>query len=76
MIARALELAAGFAQLPAHVYAANKLTTRQDDIYMYDRRLSVSEISTLYTAAIPEPTTGLLLGLGLLGVAVRRRSMG
>ncbi|HIC68519.1 MAG TPA: PEP-CTERM sorting domain-containing protein [Candidatus Latescibacteria bacterium] len=22
---------------------------------------------------IPEPTTGLLLGLGLLGVAVRRR---
>ena len=25
---------------------------------------------------IPEPTTGLLLGLGLLGVAVRRRSMG
>jgi DNA-binding beta-propeller fold protein YncE len=25
---------------------------------------------------VPEPTTGLLLGLGLLGVAVRRRSMG
>jgi hypothetical protein len=25
---------------------------------------------------VPEPTTGLLLGLGLLGVAFRRRSMG
>jgi hypothetical protein len=39
---------------------------------MYDRRRSVSEISTLYST-IPESTTGLLLGLGLLGVAVRRR---
>ena len=27
-------------------------------------------------AFVPEPTTGLLLGLGLLGVAVRRRSVG
>jgi hypothetical protein len=43
-----------------------------DDVYIYDRALSSSEIQTLYSA-IPEPTTGLLLGLGLLGVAVRRR---
>ena len=27
-------------------------------------------------ASVPEPTTGLLLGLGLLGVAVRRRHIG
>jgi hypothetical protein len=28
---------------------------------------------TLEVSSVPEPTTGLLLGLGLLGVAVRRR---
>ena len=43
-----------------------------DDVYIYNRALSAAEVSTLYTA-VPEPTTGLLLGLGLLGVAVRLR---
>jgi hypothetical protein len=45
-----------------------------DNLYIYDRALSPAEVSTLYSASVPEPTTGLLLGLGLLGVAVRRQA--
>jgi len=41
-------------------------------LYIYDRALSGSEISTLYSP-IPEPSTALLVGLGLVGVGVRRR---
>ena len=43
-----------------------------DDVYIYDRALSPSEIQTLYSA-VPEPSTALLMGLGLAGMASGRR---
>ena len=43
-----------------------------DDVYIYDRALSASEVQTLYSA-VPEPSTALLLGLGLAGIAIRKR---
>ena len=42
-----------------------------DDAYLYDRALSASEIQTLYSA-IPEPSTAILIGIGLSALAVRR----
>jgi hypothetical protein len=42
-----------------------------DDVYFYDRALSAIEVSTLYSV-IPEPSTALLLGIGLSALAVRR----
>ena len=42
-----------------------------DDLYIYNRALSPSEIATL--AAIPEPSTALLLGIGLIGLSIHRR---
>ena len=39
--AKALEVAAGLAQLPAHAYAANKLTTRQAGIEVMKRDLGL-----------------------------------
>lgn len=43
-----------------------------DDVYIYDRALSASEVQTLYST-VSEPSTALFLGLGLAGMAVRRK---
>ena len=42
-----------------------------DDVYIYDRALSPSEVQTLFSV-IPEPNTALLLGIGLTALAARR----
>jgi len=42
-----------------------------DDVYIYNRVLSPSEVLTL--ATIPEPSTALLLGIGLSALAATRR---
>jgi hypothetical protein len=47
------------------------LVGKLDDVYIYDRALSPTEVSTLYSV-IPEPSTALLLGIGLSALAVRR----
>ncbi len=45
-----------------------------DEIAIYGRALSAAEIRSHYVAAVPEPTSGLLLALGVLCLAVRRGS--
>jgi len=43
-----------------------------DDVYIYNRALSPSEVGTLFSA-VPEPNTALLLGVGMMGLGMRRR---
>ena len=45
-----------------------------DDVYIYNRTLSASEVQTLYSA-VPEPSTALLFGIGLIGISLRRSAI-
>lgn len=46
---------------------------RVDEVAVWDRALSASEVSALYTSAVPEPASAGLLATGLLGLAGRGR---
>ena len=43
-----------------------------DDVYIYDRALSASEVQTLFSS-VPEPSTAVLLWVGLAGLGMQRR---
>jgi hypothetical protein len=43
-----------------------------DDLYIYDRALSASEVQTLFSS-VPEPSSSLLLSIGLLRLVSARR---
>ena len=43
-----------------------------DDVYIYDRALSASEVQTLFSS-VPEPSTTLLFTLGFIGMSSFKR---
>ena len=43
-----------------------------DDVYIYDRALSPTEVSTLFSV-VPEPSTALLLSIGLFAISLRKK---
>ena len=44
-----------------------------DEVFVYDRALSASEVQTLFSS-VPEPSTALLLGIGLATMSLRTRA--
>lgn len=58
-------------RVPGELGDIRQLIGLVDEIRVYDTVLSDSEMRAL--ASVPEPTTGLLLIAGLLGLAARRR---